>query len=130
MPRMQPGDLRPGQMQNPVTGSGGMLLGTVREVGPDSPLGLRVGQRVATLVSLTLTPLRITDGLAGWDGEGEQETGAQVPRRPPQPRRRPAGMAAGKRHRNGQRRGEQPDQHPQHHLPNRRPLPTLLHPIQ
>lgn len=61
-----------GKMQNPVTGSGGMLLGTVRAVGPESPLGLRVGQRVATLVSLTLTPLRITDGLAGWDGESEQ----------------------------------------------------------
>jgi L-erythro-3,5-diaminohexanoate dehydrogenase len=63
---------RRGKMQNPVTGSGGMLLGTVREVGPESPLGLSVGQRVATLVSLTLTPLRVTDGLAGWDGEGEQ----------------------------------------------------------
>jgi L-erythro-3,5-diaminohexanoate dehydrogenase len=63
---------RRGKMQNPVTGSGGMLLGTVREVGPESPLGLRVGQRVATLVSLTLTPLRITDGLAGWDGTSEQ----------------------------------------------------------
>jgi L-erythro-3,5-diaminohexanoate dehydrogenase len=61
-----------GKLQNPVTGSGGMLLGTVREAGPDSPLGLRPGQRVATLVSLTLTPLRITDGLAGWDGASEQ----------------------------------------------------------
>lgn len=61
-----------GKMHNPVTGSGGMLIGTVAEVGPDSPLGLRVGQRVASLVSLTLTPLRITDGLAGWDGRGEQ----------------------------------------------------------
>ncbi|GLZ37274.1 L-erythro-3,5-diaminohexanoate dehydrogenase [Actinokineospora sp. NBRC 105648] len=61
-----------GKMQNPVTGSGGMLLGTVRAVGPDSPLGLAVGDRIATLVSLTLTPLRITDGLADWDGEGEQ----------------------------------------------------------
>jgi L-erythro-3,5-diaminohexanoate dehydrogenase len=61
-----------GKMQNPVTGSGGMLLGTVAEVGPDSPLGLAVGDRVATLVSLTLTPLRITDGLADWDGRGEQ----------------------------------------------------------
>src|SRR3954467_6650011 len=49
-----------GKMQNPVTGSGGMLIGTVDAVGPDSPLGLRPGQRVATLVSLTLTPLRIT----------------------------------------------------------------------
>jgi len=61
-----------GKMQNPVTGSGGMLLGTVRAVGPDSPLGLSVGQRIATLVSLTLTPLRITGGLLGWDGASEQ----------------------------------------------------------
>ncbi len=61
-----------GKMQNPETGSGGMLVGVVEEVGPDSPLGLRVGQRVATLVSLTLTPLVITDGLAGWDGRSEQ----------------------------------------------------------
>ncbi len=61
-----------GKMQNPVTGSGGMLVGVVDEVGPQSPLGLRVGDRVATLVSLTLTPLRITDGLARWDGASEQ----------------------------------------------------------
>ena len=61
-----------GKMQNPETGSGGMLVGTVEEVGPQSPLGLSVGDRVATLVSLTLTPLVIEDGLAGWDGHGEQ----------------------------------------------------------
>lgn len=61
-----------GKMHNPVTGSGGMLLGTVAAVGPRSPLGLAVGDRVATLVSLTLTPLRITDGLSGWDGACEQ----------------------------------------------------------
>src|SRR3989440_9787636 len=61
-----------GKMQNPVTGSGGMLIGTVEEVGPASPLGLKPGDRVATLVSLTLTPLAITDGLARWDGRGEQ----------------------------------------------------------
>ncbi len=61
-----------GKMQNPVTGSGGMLIGTVEEVGPDSPLGLRPGDRVATLVSLTLTPLMITDGLTRWDGASEQ----------------------------------------------------------
>ncbi|MBP2326215.1 L-erythro-3,5-diaminohexanoate dehydrogenase [Kibdelosporangium banguiense] len=63
---------RRGKMHNPVTGSGGMLLGTVREAGPESPLGLKPGDRVATLVSLTLTPLRITDGLANWDGRTEQ----------------------------------------------------------
>ncbi|WP_324277732.1 hypothetical protein [Blastococcus brunescens] len=61
-----------GKMQNPVTGSGGMLIGVVDAVGPESPLGLTVGQRVATLVSLTLTPLRLTDGLTGWDGRSEQ----------------------------------------------------------
>src|SRR3954447_12290529 len=61
-----------GKMHNPVTGSGGMLIGVVEAVGPESPLALKAGDRVATLVSLTLTPLRITDGLAGWDGRGEQ----------------------------------------------------------
>ncbi|RFU37974.1 L-erythro-3,5-diaminohexanoate dehydrogenase, partial [Actinomadura logoneensis] len=61
-----------GKMHNPVTGSGGMLVGTVAEVGPESPLGLKPGDRVATLVSLTLTPLAITDGLARWDGLSEQ----------------------------------------------------------
>ena len=39
-----------GKMHNPVTGSGGMLVGTVEAVGSDSPLGLEVGDRVATLV--------------------------------------------------------------------------------
>ena len=61
-----------GKMQNPVTGSGGMLTGIVREAGPDSPLGLRPGDRIATLVSLSLTPLVITDALASWDGASEQ----------------------------------------------------------
>jgi L-erythro-3,5-diaminohexanoate dehydrogenase len=61
-----------GKMQNPVTGSGGMLIGTVDAVGPRSPLGLKAGDRVATLVSLTLTPLKITDELARWDGMSEQ----------------------------------------------------------
>jgi L-erythro-3,5-diaminohexanoate dehydrogenase len=61
-----------GKMQNPVTGSGGMLVGVVDEVGPDSPLGLQPGDRVATLVSLSLTPLLITDGLSRWDGRSEQ----------------------------------------------------------
>jgi len=61
-----------GKMQNPETGSGGMLVGVVEEVGPESPLGLAVGQRIATLVSLSLTPLVIEDGLGRWDGGGEQ----------------------------------------------------------
>jgi L-erythro-3,5-diaminohexanoate dehydrogenase len=61
-----------GKMHNPVTGSGGMLIGTVADVGPRSPLGLHVGDRVATLVSLTLTPLRLTDALTRWTGMSEQ----------------------------------------------------------
>jgi NADPH:quinone reductase-like Zn-dependent oxidoreductase len=61
-----------GKMHNPVTGSGGMLVGVVDEAGPDSPLGLRPGDRIATLVSLTLTPLAVDDGLARWDGRSEQ----------------------------------------------------------
>jgi len=61
-----------GKMQNPETGSGGMLVGTVEEVGESSPLGLAAGDRIATLVSLTLTPLVIEDGLARWDGTSEQ----------------------------------------------------------
>jgi L-erythro-3,5-diaminohexanoate dehydrogenase len=61
-----------GKMQNPVTGSGGMLVGTVEEVADGSPLGLAVGDRIATLVSLTLTPLVIEDDLAQWDGRSEQ----------------------------------------------------------
>jgi len=63
---------RRGKMHNPVTGSGGMLIGRVEAVGPASPLGLRAGDRIATLVSLTLTPLAITDGLKHWDGLSEQ----------------------------------------------------------
>ena len=61
-----------GKMHNPVTGSGGMLVGTVEEVGPTSRLGLSPGDRIATLVSLTLTPLMIHDDLADWDGRSEQ----------------------------------------------------------
>jgi L-erythro-3,5-diaminohexanoate dehydrogenase len=61
-----------GKMQNPVTGSGGMLTGTVEEAGPRSLLGFSKGDEIVTLVSLSLTPLVITDGLAGWDGASEQ----------------------------------------------------------
>lgn len=61
-----------GKMHNPVTGSGGMLIGVVEAVGPNSPLPIKPGDRIATLVSLTLTPLAISDDLAGWDGRSEQ----------------------------------------------------------
>ncbi len=59
-----------GKMHNPVTGSGGMLIGEVREVG-DRRTDLAPGDRIATLVSLTLTPLAIED-LSRWDGSSEQ----------------------------------------------------------
>ncbi len=61
-----------GKMHNPVTGSGGMLTGVVEESGEASPLNLKPGDRVATLVSLTLTPLEIYDNLKNWDGRSEQ----------------------------------------------------------
>ena len=50
-----------GKMHNPVTGSGGVLLGRVSAVGPSHPAAgtLRPGDRVVTLVSLSLTPLRL-----------------------------------------------------------------------
>lgn len=47
-----------GKMHNPVTGSGGMLVGTVAELGPGRTEPA-VGTRVASLVSLTLTPLKL-----------------------------------------------------------------------
>jgi L-erythro-3,5-diaminohexanoate dehydrogenase len=50
-----------GKHHNPVTGSGGMLIGTVAQMGPvlASKIDLKVGDKIATLVSLSLTPLRI-----------------------------------------------------------------------
>ena len=62
-----------GKMHNPVTGSGGMLVGVVEEMGADAAHhDLAVGDAVTTLVSLTLTPLAVYDGLASWDGLSEQ----------------------------------------------------------
>lgn len=61
-----------GKMQNPVTGSGGMLVGTVDEVGPEATFDVTVGQQITTLVSLSLTPLVVTDGLVRWSGLSEQ----------------------------------------------------------
>jgi L-erythro-3,5-diaminohexanoate dehydrogenase len=52
-----------GKQHNPVTGSGGMLLGRVLQVTPGHPDAgkLQVGDRVATLVSLSLTPLTVSE---------------------------------------------------------------------
>ena len=48
-------------MHNPVTGSGGMLIGVVEKIGSDleGKIDLKVGDKISTLVSLSLTPLRI-----------------------------------------------------------------------
>src|SRR5690554_1000923 len=50
-----------GKHRNPVTGSGGMLLGTVERIGDAliDKIDLKIGDKIATLVSLSLTPLRI-----------------------------------------------------------------------
>lgn len=50
-----------GKHRNPVTGSGGMLIGTIEWIGPalEGKTDLVVGDKIATLVSLSLTPLRI-----------------------------------------------------------------------
>ena len=50
-----------GKMQNPVTGSGGMFIGTVKAIGEDlqGKIDLKVGDKIASLVSLSLTPLKI-----------------------------------------------------------------------
>jgi len=54
-----------GKQQNPVTGSGGMFVGSVREIGASlaGTIALTAGDRIASLVSLTLTPLRLDDVL-------------------------------------------------------------------
>ena len=51
---------RRGKMHNPVTGSGGILVGEVGEVGPAFPdRTLKPGETIATMVSLSLTPLAL-----------------------------------------------------------------------
>ncbi len=53
-----------GKHKNPWTGSGGMLIGTVKEIGEAYVGDLKVGDKIATLVSLSLTPLKIDEILA------------------------------------------------------------------
>jgi len=50
-----------GKHKNPVTGSGGMLVGSIKEIGPAYEGPLKVGDKIATLVSLSLTPLVIEE---------------------------------------------------------------------
>ncbi len=73
---------RRGKQHNPVTGSGGMLLGTVARVGALAQgRGFSVGARIATLASLSLTPLSLTkiravrrgDRRARWRGRARDK---------------------------------------------------------
>ena len=50
-------------MHNPRTNSGGICLGEIREIGPEHPAAptFAPGDRVASLVSLTLTPLALDE---------------------------------------------------------------------
>jgi L-erythro-3,5-diaminohexanoate dehydrogenase len=52
-----------GKQHNRVTGSGGMLLGRVAQLAEGRPVGenIAVGDRVASLISLSLTPLRVDE---------------------------------------------------------------------
>ncbi|HEY9085902.1 MAG TPA: L-erythro-3,5-diaminohexanoate dehydrogenase [Candidatus Tyrphobacter sp.] len=52
-----------GKQHNPVTGSGGMFVGRVREIGTAlrSHVDLEPGDPIASLVSLTLTPLHLEE---------------------------------------------------------------------
>jgi len=54
-----------GKYQDPVLGSGGMLIGTVLEIGDRlaGRIDLAPGDRVATLISLTATPLSLEEVL-------------------------------------------------------------------
>ncbi len=55
-----------GKHKNPWTGSGGMFIGKVNKIGDalQDKIDLREGDKIASLVSLSLTPLRIDDILA------------------------------------------------------------------
>ncbi|HSO12998.1 MAG TPA: zinc-binding dehydrogenase [Anaerolineales bacterium] len=50
---------RQGKFQDPLTGSGGVLLGSVDFVGPALKVDLHPRDSIVTMVSLALTPLRI-----------------------------------------------------------------------
>jgi len=52
---------RRGKLHNPITNSGGMLTGVVRTVGAAYPAAPAIGTRMASLASLTLTPLRLDE---------------------------------------------------------------------
>ncbi len=51
-----------GKLHNPITGTGGMLVGRIKKIGSayDNPKQFAVGDRIASLSSLSLTPLKIS----------------------------------------------------------------------
>jgi len=69
-----------GKMHNPVTGSGGMLLGRVAQIGSNHPARqeLSVGDRIASLVSLTLTPLALDQIVAIHSGDQVEVRGKAI----------------------------------------------------
>lgn len=69
-----------GKQHNPVTGSGGMLVGKVAQIGKElqGKIDLAVGDRIATLVSLSLTPLRIAKITAIWTETCQVDVEAQA----------------------------------------------------
>ncbi len=60
-----------GKMHNPETDSGGILLGSVSAVGERVSEPPALGQRIATLGSLTLTPLRL-EAISSLDPDSPQ----------------------------------------------------------
>ncbi len=52
-----------GKLKNPVTGSGGMFIGCVDKIGDSikDKVNVKEGDKIASLVSLSLTPLRIDE---------------------------------------------------------------------
>lgn len=50
---------RHGKFQDPLSGSGGVLLGSVDFVGPALKVDLQPGEPIVTMVSLALTPLKL-----------------------------------------------------------------------
>jgi len=68
-----------GKHHNPVTGSGGMLIGTVKAIGPDiKDAPIKPGDRIASLVSLTLTPLTIEEILEIRQGQDQVKIKGQA----------------------------------------------------
>lgn len=62
-----------GKFQDPLTKSGGMLIGKVKQIGDalSGKTDLQIGDKIATLVSLSLTPLKLYE-ISDIDLETEQ----------------------------------------------------------